>query len=139
MVIREAKPGDMEYLLPLARDLATSFVVDPRAFGESFAACIAENSTVVLVADDDSCLVVYLLGSDHIAFFANGKVAVVEEVYVHPDRRRQGIGAELMRRFEEWALSRDSAQVTVCTRRAADFYGALGYQETATCFRTVLK
>ena len=121
MVIREAEPGDVEGLLPLAKDLATSFVVDPRAFCESFAACIAENSTIVLVADDDSGLVGYLLGFDHFAFFANGRVSVVEEVYVHPDRRGQGIGAELMRRFEEWAGSRDSAQVAVCTRRAAGF------------------
>jgi GNAT superfamily N-acetyltransferase len=81
----------------------------------------------------------YLLGCDHLAFFANGRVAGVEEVYVRAQHRRRGIGAALMRRFEAWAESRSSAQIIVCTRRAADFYSALGYRETATCFRRILK
>jgi GNAT superfamily N-acetyltransferase len=139
MVIREAESGDVDNLLPMAKDLATSFVVDPQAVRESFAACITENKKSIFVAEDRSCLVGYLLGFDRFAFFASGRVSVVEEVYVQPDRRRRGIGTALMRRFEEWAASRDSAQVTACTRRAADFYNALGYEETAICFRMVLK
>jgi len=92
-----------------------------------------------LVAEDSAGLVGYLLGSDHYAFFANGRVANVEEIYISPANRRQGIGRELMRRFERWALARGAAQVTVSTRRASAFYVALGYEETAACFRTVLK
>ena len=139
MKIREAKPDDVEAVLPLAVDLATSFPVDPQAFRTSFAECLREANSVVLVAEDSTSLVGYLLGSDHYAFFANGRISNVEEIYVTPANRRQGIGSELMRSFEGWALARGAALVTVCTRRASAFYVALGYQETAACFRTVLK
>ena len=139
MKIREAKPDDVEAVLPLAVDLATSFPVEPQAFRTSFAECLREANSVVLVAEDSAGLVGYLLGSDHYAFFANGRVSIVEEIYVSPANRRQGIGIKLMRSFERWALARGAAQVTVCTRRASAFYVALGYRETAVCFRTVLK
>jgi len=138
MEIRRAKPGDVEALLPLAADLATSFTVDPDAFRKSFGQCLREESSIILVAENDGSLVGYLLGFDHYAFFANGRVAGVEELYVSPDNRRNGIGKALMREFETWAESRGSAQVAVCTRRASAFYCALGYEETAACFRNVL-
>jgi GNAT superfamily N-acetyltransferase len=139
MNIRRAQSGDVDKLLPLASDLATSFVVDPAAFRESFHECLQDENSVVLVAEHESSLVGYLLGFDHVAFFANGRVSGVEELYVIPQQRRRGIGRALMREFERWARSRSSAQIVVCTRRAAEFYVALGYEETATCFRNVLK
>jgi ribosomal protein S18 acetylase RimI-like enzyme len=139
MKIRDAKPDDVEALLPLAADLATSFAVDPQAFRTSFAGCLREASSLVLVAEDSAGLAGYLLGSDHYAFFANGRVANVEEIYVSPANRQQGIGRKLMRRFEKWAIARGAVQATVCTRRASAFYAALGYEETAVCFRTALK
>ena len=126
-------------LLPLASDLATSFVVDPATFREWFHECLQDENSVVLVAEHESSLVGYLLGFDHVAFFANGRVSGVEELYVIPQQRRRGIGRALMREFERWARSRSSAQIVVCTRRAAGFYVGLGYEETATCFRNVLK
>ena len=103
MEIREARPGDVEALLPLAADLATSFTVDPDAFRKSFGQCLREESSIILVAEDDEGLVGYLLGFDHYAFFANGRVAGVEELYVSPGNRRNGIGGALMREFETWA------------------------------------
>jgi N-acetylglutamate synthase-like GNAT family acetyltransferase len=138
MNLREARPDDVEALLPLAADLATSFSVDPQAFRRCFTECLREDSSVVLVAEDHTGLVGYLLGCDHFTFFANGRVSKVEEVYVPPPQRKQGIGRELMRSFERWAVARGSAQVAVCTRRASAFYAALGYEETATCFRAVM-
>ncbi len=123
----------------MATQLAISFCVVPAAFRESFDQSLHDESCIVLVAEEGSSLLGYLLGFDHFAFFANGRVSGVEEVFVVAQHRRQGIGKALMRDFEEWAESRSSAQVVVCTRRAGEFYSALGYEETATCFRSVLK
>jgi GNAT superfamily N-acetyltransferase len=139
LIIRKAQPEDFEALLPMATALASSFVVDPDLFRDSFRKCVSDDSSRVLLAVFDSSPVGYLLEFDHVAFFANGRVAVVEEIYVVPEHRHEGIGKALMREFETWAVSRDSAQIVVCTRRAAEFYSALGYQETATCFRYVLR
>ena len=139
MNIRRAQSLDVDKLVPLASDLATSFVVDPAIFREAFQLCLQDENSIVLVAEHESSLVGYLLGFDHVAFFANGRVSGVEELYVIPQQRRRGIGRALMVEFEKWALSRSSAQIVVCTRRAAEFYSAIGYEETATCFRNVLK
>jgi len=139
VIIRKAQTDDADRLLPLAMDLATSFDVDPDAFRKSFERCLQDESAMVLVAEDDSMLVGYLLGFDHLAFYANGRVSTVEELYVLPQHRRKGIGKTLMVEFEKWSRSRSSARVLVCTRRASDFYTAIGYEETATCFRNVMK
>ena len=139
MVVREARPDDADAVLPLAAALASSFTVDTDAFHRSFSASLDDANAIVLVAEESSSLVGYLLGYDHFAFFANGRVAGVEEVYVAPERRGQGIGKALMQAFEEWARARSAAQIIVCTRRAADFYTAIGYEETALCFRRVLR
>ncbi len=139
MIVREALPADADALLPLATELAASFAVDPACFRESFSQCWRDSSSHVVVAIVKSSLVGYLLGFDHFALFANGRVAGVEEIYVCPSHRRRGVGRALMKEFERWAKSRGSAQVVVCTRQASGFYSALGYEETATCFRTILK
>jgi len=139
MTIREALPADVYALLPLVTEHAASFAVDPACFRESFRQCWLDRSSHVVVAIVKSSLVGYLLGFDHVAFFANGRVAGVEEIYVSPSHRRCGVGRALIKEFERWAKSRGSAQVFACTRQAFGFYSALGYDETATCFRTILK
>ena len=80
----------------------------------------------------------YLLGFDHYALFANGRVSWIEEIMVREDRRRQRIGENLMQEFEQWAKSRGSKLVALGTRRAATFYLALEYEESATYFRKLL-
>ncbi len=80
----------------------------------------------------------YCLGFDHVAFYANGRVAWVEEIAVRADARRQGIGAGLMAAFEAWAKDRGSRVAALATRRAAPFYAALGYTESAAYFRKLL-
>lgn len=49
---------------------------------------------------------------------------------VHPDRRRQGIGARLHRRGEQWAGERGKPGLWLSTRRHADWYRRhFGYEE----------
>jgi GNAT superfamily N-acetyltransferase len=65
-------------------------------------------------------------------------VAWVEEIMVSEALRRQGIGQLLMQEFEAWAVARGCKLVALATRRAAVFYQALGYEESATYFRKLL-
>jgi GNAT superfamily N-acetyltransferase len=136
--VRRAEIDDGQWVFPLARDMATSFRLDPAAFTSSFAGVLERDDAVVLVAHDGDEIVGYLLGFDHLAFYANGRVAYVEEVAVAQSRRRQKIGHLLMRAFEEWASRRGARLVTVATRRAGAFYAGIGYEETAALFRKIL-
>jgi GNAT superfamily N-acetyltransferase len=124
---------------PLARDLATSYVVERTAFDRSFASLIAHEEALVLVAETPGGAVVgYLLATSHPAFHANGPVAWVEEVMVAEPARGTGVGRQLMAAAEAWARRRDARYVALATRRAAPFYQALGYEDSATYFKKAL-
>ena len=136
--IRRAGTNDADGVAGLAAGLAYSFAFDRDKFLASYP---------VLLSDDDACLIVaiagqdylgYLLGFRHLTFFANGPVGWVEEVAVHADARRLGVGAALMSAFEEWAAESGAPMVALATRRAAPFYLALGYEESAVYFRKKL-
>ena len=90
------------------------------------------------MAEENGEVIGYCLGFDHYAFYANGRVSWVEEIMVQEDRRKEGIGRDLMDAFEEWAKSRGSRLVGLATRRAASFYQALGYEDSAVFFRKLL-
>jgi ribosomal protein S18 acetylase RimI-like enzyme len=147
MHVRRATLEDLEQVFPLALNMATTAVVDRNVFAASFAQLMERDDAIVLVAEDpaedptqdnDNAIVGYLLGFEHPAFYANGRVSYVEEVAVQEDHRGRQIGRRLMDEFERWAASRSSVLVTVATRRAGAFYVALGYEETATLFKKLL-
>lgn len=83
-------------------------------------------------------LVGYLLATSHPAFHANGEVAWVEELMVAASARRSGVGRALMAAAETWARHRGAAYIALATRRAAPFYQALAYDESATYFKRPL-
>ena len=93
---------------------------------------------MLLVMEEANQLAGYLLGFDHHTLYANGRVSWVEEIMVRQDRRRTGIGRDLMLHFEQWASMRGARLVALATRRAAPFYTAIGYQESAVYFRKLL-
>jgi GNAT superfamily N-acetyltransferase len=136
--VRPSVPGDEAAVLALAADMATSFTVEPGSFQRSFAEVLASATAVLLVAEVDGAVSGYVLGFIHPAFYANGRVAWVEEIAVASALRRHGIGALLMEEFEVEARSAGTRVVALATRRAADFYLALGYDESAAYFRKLL-
>ena len=136
--LRPARPNDGEELFPIARDFATSFVVDRGHFAENLSDFLQDDAAWLGVAEADGELIAYLLGFDHLTFFANGRVSWVEEVAVIETWRREGVGAALMSAFQDWAKGRGSRLVALATRRAAPFYNALGYEESAIYFRRLL-
>ena len=139
IAVRRAVEGDEEGLFVLARDFATSFQVDRAGFAAAFAQVLAAPGMHLAVAESSGALVGYVLGTSHPAFYASGPVAWVEEIMVREDFRRQGLGRRLMEAFEGWAAGRECRLVALATRRAAGFYQGIGYAESATYFRKVLR
>jgi GNAT superfamily N-acetyltransferase len=138
--IRPASLIDADQVARLAGELAQSFPFERAAFDRSFPAVLADDQACLLVAaqEEGPCLG-YVLGFTHLTFYAGGPVAWVEEILVRPQDRRQRVGEELMAAFGEWAAMRGCALVALATRRAAPFYQALGYEESAVYFRQVLR
>lgn len=138
VIIRPAQVADEPALLPLVQRFATSFAVEAQAFAVSFQELLHTSHAHLGVAVLDDRLIGYLLGFEHLTFYANGRVAWVEEVMVQDEHRRLGVGRLLMGDFEAWALARHAQVVALATRRAAAFYTALGYEASATYFRRVI-
>lgn len=144
-MIRAAVPADEGQVAVLAAALAQSFPFSPAAFAASYPALLAAPDACLLVADTGAApgpvsksLAGYLLGFRHLTFFAGGPVGWVEEVLVTEAGRGQGTGRALMATFEQWAAEHGCALVALATRRAAPFYRALGYEESAAYFRKLL-
>lgn len=136
--IRRAEISDGEAVFVLAKAFATSFAVEHAPFEASFKSLLQSDDAFLAVADDGVGVSGYVLGFDHPTFFANGRISWVEEIMVAEEARRGGIGRQLMKSFEQWAKARESKLVALATRRAATFYRALGYEESATYFRKLL-
>jgi GNAT superfamily N-acetyltransferase len=137
--VRPARLDDRDLIWPLTQQFATSFDPERRAFDSAFAAIVGRPDTFIAVAELPTVGVAgYTLASSHLTLFANGPLAWVEELMVSPGERRVGVGASLMRAAEQWAQEQGAAYLALATRRAADFYKAIGYSESATLFRKVL-
>ena len=138
-VIRNAELRDAEVLFLLVEQFATSFRPEREAFSVSLGQILGDDAARLIVAELDGVVVGYCLGFDHFAFYANGRVSWVEEIMVRSDLRGRDIGGKLMEAFEKWCRERSSRLVGLATRRAAGFYGKLGYEESATFFRKLLE
>ncbi|GAB3461228.1 GNAT family N-acetyltransferase [Kineococcus endophyticus] len=143
-LVRPAQPEDEEALLPLAVELATSFVPERVAFARSLAHVLADDAATVLVATavepavepaGRTPVVGYVHVLVHPAFHANGNVGWVEEVVVAPQFRGSGCGRLLLEAAGEWARGAGAVYVALATRRAGEFYRALGFEESAVYFK----
>jgi len=134
--VRYAQLADRDTVWPLACDFATTFDLDHDRYNSSFERRVAEPNTLLIIAHLPTAEVVgYLLAFSHTTFLANGPVAWVEEVMVAEQARRGGIGRRLIATAEDWSASIGAAYIALATRRAAGFYLALGYTESAAFFR----
>lgn len=138
MDVRPAKATDAQFLQALAEAFATSFNVQSDTVHKTLPALLERDDACVLVAEDEHHVIGYLLGFVHPTFYANGPVGWVEEVMVAPAHRRRGVGRDLMAGFERWVVSKGGKVVALATRRAAEFYQAIGYDASAAYYRKVL-
>ncbi|KAB8185707.1 GNAT family N-acetyltransferase [Nonomuraea phyllanthi] len=139
LVIRRAEKADADAVFALAREFGLTFRPERAAFDAALPELLANEDALLLAAVVGGRVQGYLLGFVHLTLFANGPVAWVEEAMVQSGSRRQGIGRALLEEFERWARSREAGYVAMATRRAPEFYHALGYEASATFFRKVLR
>jgi GNAT superfamily N-acetyltransferase len=137
--VRSAEAGDRDKIWPLARDFTTSFQLDRACYNTSFEKLVNQPDALLIIADTPTADVRgYLLAFTHHTFLANGPVTWVEELMVAEEGRCAGTGRRLMVAAENWSASKGAAYVALATRRAADFYLALGYTESAAFFCKML-
>jgi GNAT superfamily N-acetyltransferase len=136
--IRRATAADADTIWPLTREFATSFTPDRETFDAAFAALVARDDAFLAVGTTASGAIGYVLAVAHPTLFANAPVVWVEELMVSEVDRRSGIGRALMDAVETCARDRGAAYVSLATRRASEFYLALGYDESAVFFRKML-
>ena len=117
------------------RAFAVSFTPERDAFERTLRELLSRTDTLLLVAEADGAVIGYLLASVHPTLFANAPVAWVEEVMVDAGSRRAGVGSALMAAAERWAAESGAAYISLASRRAAEFYLALGYEDSAVFFR----
>ncbi|HEX8508401.1 MAG TPA: GNAT family N-acetyltransferase [Propionibacteriaceae bacterium] len=139
VTIAEATPADLDQVWPLARDFATSYRPEYEAYRQAYRLLSESPTALLLLARDASGQVCgYALSHLQLTFLANGPVVWVEELMVDSNHRRLGVGRSLMKGVEEWARDHGAAYVSLATRRAAPFYLALQYDESATFFKKAL-
>ena len=136
--VRPAALEDIDLVLPLAADFVSSFELDAAKFRATYEHLLENQAAVVLLAESEGDLAGYCLGFVHDTFYANGPVAWLEEIMVASKKRRSGIGEQLVRSFEVWARQQGAAVSALATRRAEEFYTAIGYEDSATYFRRLL-
>lgn len=138
MEIREARVGDAQRVLELLEEFATSYKPDPSAFVRHFPQLVRSHTAPFLVAEQSGRVIGYLLAFELLTLYANGVVVDVQELVVDPAARGRGIGRALVQALVERARREGSREITVPTRRAADFYEKLGFERTADYFKLAL-
>lgn len=118
---------------------ATSYPPDRTLFNRHLPDIIESPTAELLVAEHQQEVVGYALAFDLLTLFANGLVADLQELMVADKWRGHGIGRRLVEAIAERARGRGAAELTVPTRRAADFYRRLGFTETARYFKLPLR
>ena len=89
--IRHATACDADTAADLAAELAQSFTFSRTRFEGIYPALLAADDAGLLLAVDGQERLGYLLGFQHLAFYANGPAGWVEEVFVRrQDRGRHG-------------------------------------------------
>ncbi len=136
--VRPADVNDMNQIFELVKKFATSFTPNQKDFDTSFKKIINTDHALLLVALSNEVVIGYLLGFEHFTFYANGRVGWIEEIMVAEEFRRQRIGKKLMDEFEKWIEQKNGKLIGLATRRAADFYKAIGYEESALFFRKIM-
>lgn len=134
-VLREAQPRDVEPLLSLMRELADhehlTDLMQATAEGTSQALFGRVPSVHCLVAErGDGTLAAYAFWFYNYSTFLGKHGLYLEDVYVQPAARRQGLGRTMLRHLAGIARARDCGRfewtVLDWNQSAIDFYESLG-------------
>lgn len=128
--MRRATKGDAEGIANLYRELNTLSSIS--VLPERIDAVANSDNTYLLVCDDAGeiiATVLVCLCQD--VMFGNQPFALVENIVVRADYKREGIGKSMMDYIEAFCLEQDCSKIMLQTssenRAARDFYTAMGY------------
>jgi N-acetylglutamate synthase-like GNAT family acetyltransferase len=132
--IRRATKEDAEAVANLYRELDTLSPVS--VLPERIEAVANSNTTYLLVCDDaGEIIATALVCLCQDVMFDNQPFALVENVVVSADYKREGIGKSMMDYIEAFCLEQDCSKIMLQTssenRAARDFYTAMGYDPDA--------
>ena len=123
MEFRTATPDDAELILRFWQDSGASMGTTDRV--EQLRRVAANSCAILLLAVSDGEIIGTVLG----AF--DGWRGNMYRLVVHPSRRRQGIGRQLVRKIEkvfaEWGVRRVTVLIEVDRPWATGFWTAVGY------------
>ena len=123
-----------------ATDLAESLVLleealrdgdpVPKDFADRLRKAIEAGDVKVLAARAEDQILGVVLLAYRLSVSAGGLFASIEDLYVRPVARRQGVGRALLRAVDELCTERGISyvEVQVEEREAELFYAALGYE-----------
>ena len=80
-------------------------------------------------------MLAYASGYKHLALYAGGFVAYLDEIVVANGARGNRLGARLLAAFETWALAEGCVLVGLATGGAREFYEKLGYETRAGYYK----
>jgi ribosomal protein S18 acetylase RimI-like enzyme len=138
MKIRLAKPGDVNQLYPIWKEMMDQHFGygDPYFNGKSFyRKCIKDKKkNLVLVAEDNGTIMGYILGliKDVPPVFKKGKFLFILDFAVSKKYRGRGIGTLLVKEAEKILKKRKigmiKLEVHVKNKKAQGFYNELGFK-----------
>lgn len=120
MQIREYTRYDPAQILPLYESVGwTAYTKDPAALERGFA-----HSLLILAAYEQDRLIGILR-----AVGDGETIVLIQDLLVHPDHQRKGVGSALMRTtLDRFSHVRQIELMADETKDAAAFYGTLGFQ-----------
>lgn len=132
-VIRQALASDADRVYALLEQLEPAYSPDRDAFDLNFPLLLDDASTsLLLVAEGESATVIgYALTTVTPLLHANGSSAQLQELVVDDAHRGEGVGTAIVEEVERLCRERSVRQITVASRRSADFYERIGYRSSA--------
>lgn len=140
--IRKAKTEDYKGIIKLYGD----FVEGPKRYekkdNDSFLKFIASPGAFMDLATTDGKIIAFITYTLRSVVRYPKPILEVEELYVHPDYRRYGLGRKLMEHAIDYAKSIPCQYIFLASDKkreeAHNFYKALGFDEYAYHFRLKL-
>ncbi|MBU1587520.1 MAG: GNAT family N-acetyltransferase, partial [Actinobacteria bacterium] len=132
-VIRQARASDADRVYLLLEQLEPAYSPDRAAFDTNFPLLLDDVSTSLLLVAENSVgsVIGYALTTITPLLHANGSSAQLQELVVDDAHRGEGVGTAIVEEVERVCRERSVRQITVASRRSADFYERIGYRSSA--------